>query len=168
MKLAFEHLVSEGGADPVQISAFLTALKLNKLDSQSNVIALVAEMVSAQSVKLPVETTSKEIICDIVGTGGDGKNTFNVSTTAGIVAAGTGLKVYKVGLLLTRIKKIINQKLHFSMAIKPPLRPLVQQIFFSPSLVQSLQFHLQPFLPFPPIQTFYSFSLLYIILRWRK
>lgn len=35
-------------------------------------------------------------ICDIVGTGGDGHNTFNVSTTAGIVAAGAGCRVYKV------------------------------------------------------------------------
>jgi len=35
-------------------------------------------------------------VCDIVGTGGDGHNTFNVSTTAGIVASGAGARVFKV------------------------------------------------------------------------
>lgn len=55
-------------------------------------------MVLGQEEKEEGEGGEMGPICDIVGTGGDGQNTFNVSTTAGIVAAGAGLRVYKVRL----------------------------------------------------------------------
>lgn len=40
---------------------------------------------------------------DLVGTGGDGKDTFNVSTTAALVAAGAGVKICKVCLHIAPI-----------------------------------------------------------------
>lgn len=48
------------------------------------------------SLRIPVELEGRETI-DIVGTGGDGKNTFNVSTTASFVIAGAGYAVTKHG-----------------------------------------------------------------------
>jgi anthranilate phosphoribosyltransferase len=45
---------------------------------------------------LPVDVSSHQVM-DIVGTGGDGKNTFNISTLSSFIAAGTGNKVAKHG-----------------------------------------------------------------------
>ena len=49
------------------------------------------------SVKIDrLELGEGEVVVDIVGTGGDGHDTFNVSTSAAIVAAGAGAIVCKV------------------------------------------------------------------------
>ncbi|MBD0276392.1 MAG: anthranilate phosphoribosyltransferase [Bacteroidota bacterium] len=45
---------------------------------------------------VPVDVNGYQVM-DIVGTGGDGKNTFNISTLSCFIAAGTGLKVAKHG-----------------------------------------------------------------------
>jgi anthranilate phosphoribosyltransferase len=52
-----------------------------------------------RSLKATVEEPEGDFIVDIVGTGGDGYNLFNVSTTAAIVAAGAGARVIKVSAL---------------------------------------------------------------------
>ncbi|KAF9332948.1 anthranilate phosphoribosyltransferase [Linnemannia elongata] len=70
--------IMEGRATHAQIGAYLFGLKLNKLDAEPAIVASCA-------------------LVDIVGTGGDGHDTFNVSTTAAIVAAGAGVKVAKHG-----------------------------------------------------------------------
>jgi anthranilate phosphoribosyltransferase len=56
-------------------------------------VAACAQVLRDHSLKCPVEN-----VTDIVGTGGDGHDTFNVSTAAAIVAAACGLRVAKVRL----------------------------------------------------------------------
>lgn len=98
VRSAFVHLATVDGALPGQIGAFVTALKLTGKDALPEVVATCAEVMREYAVSIDVRATveGEGPICDIVGTGGDGQNTFNVSTTAGIVAAGAGCRVYKV------------------------------------------------------------------------
>ena len=102
VKQAFRHLATEDGCTYTQVAAFLTALKVSGRDRQPDVVAACAEVLRSKCIAVDLRkevggVKSEEWICDIVGTGGDGKDTFNVSTTAAIVAAGAGCKVCKVG-----------------------------------------------------------------------
>jgi anthranilate phosphoribosyltransferase len=80
-----------GEATPAQIAAFLTALRLK--GETPDEIAGMASVMRAKAT--PVKITGPAI--DIVGTGGDGSGSFNISTAAAFVAAGAGLKVAKHG-----------------------------------------------------------------------
>ncbi|CAI4058969.1 hypothetical protein SKDZ_04G5530 [Saccharomyces kudriavzevii ZP591] len=89
-----------------KVSSFLTALRVTQLDHKAEYIAEAAKAVLKHSdlVDLPSPAKSEShpekgpITLDIVGTGGDGQNTFNVSTSAAIVASGIpGLKICKHG-----------------------------------------------------------------------
>lgn len=88
----------EGRATHAQIGAYLFGLKLNKLDAEPAIVASCAVEMSNHGLPIPFDNYSHlpEQLVDIVGTGGDGHDTFNVSTTAAIVAAGAGVKVAKV------------------------------------------------------------------------
>lgn len=84
----------------VAVSSFLTSLRTTGLDHKAEYIAEAAKAVLAHSdtVDLSEHVKPGEVVLDIVGTGGDGQNTFNVSTSAAIVAAGIpGVKVCKHG-----------------------------------------------------------------------
>ncbi|GAA6053946.1 hypothetical protein JCM3770_004635 [Rhodotorula araucariae] len=94
---AFQHLAEPNGAHPSQVGAFLAALRLTGKDGEPSVVAAVAKVMQQHALQVDVGTYGDGPVCDIVGTGGDGHNTFNVSTTAAIVAAGAGLRVYKHG-----------------------------------------------------------------------
>ena len=83
--------IMEGEATPAQIGAFVTALRL-KGETVEEIIGL-AKTMKAKAVRVAVS----EPLVDTCGTGGDGKGTFNISTTAAFVAAGAGLKVAKHG-----------------------------------------------------------------------
>mgnify|MGYP001382178701 FL=1 len=83
--------IMEGKATPAQLGAFLTALALKGETTQE--IAGMARVMREMALQVKVDG---ELI-DTVGTGGDGKNTFNISTATAFVAAGAGLKVAKHG-----------------------------------------------------------------------
>lgn len=85
-------LILAGQCEPVSIAAFLTALAA-KGETAEEVAGLAQAM---RDHAVPVKPQSKDII-DIVGTGGDGAHTFNISTTAAFVVAGCDVKVAKHG-----------------------------------------------------------------------
>lgn len=96
--LAMEHLLEPASTMPSQIGSFLTALHMSGMESHSEILAGGAEVLRRHSVPIPPEARSASSrVVDIVGTGGDGHNTFNVSTTAAVVAAGAGAQVLKHG-----------------------------------------------------------------------
>ena len=80
-----------GEATPAQLGAFLTALRLKGETTEE--IAGMATVMREMALRVDVDGP----LIDTVGTGGDGKNTFNISTATAFVAAAAGLKVAKHG-----------------------------------------------------------------------
>lgn len=80
-----------GDASPVQMSAYLTALSL-KGETIDEITASAAGM-RAHCIKLLHDLD----VLEIVGTGGDGANSFNISTTSSLVIAAGGVPVAKHG-----------------------------------------------------------------------
>ena len=80
-----------GKASNDLIKRFLLALK-TKGETPQEIGALVSQMYQYSS---PISITERAV--DTVGTGGDGANTINISTTAAIIAAAAGAKVVKHG-----------------------------------------------------------------------
>ncbi|KAI0072204.1 anthranilate phosphoribosyltransferase TrpD [Panus rudis PR-1116 ss-1] len=97
VRVALEHIFTPDAARPEQIGAFLTALHVNRVERRPESLAAAAEVLRQRALKAAVEDIDKDFVVDIVGTGGDGHDTFNVSTTAAIVAAGAGARVVKHG-----------------------------------------------------------------------
>ncbi|MBB4120437.1 anthranilate phosphoribosyltransferase [Martelella radicis] len=87
---AFDILMS-GEATPSQIGGFLIALRV-KGETVDEIVGAVTTM---RAKMLPVKAPEHAI--DIVGTGGDGAGTYNISTLAAIVTAGAGVTVAKHG-----------------------------------------------------------------------
>lgn len=88
-----------GEATSAQIAGFLLGMKHSLKDECPAFIVVAARVLRENSVQLDLtllQTPARRVLCDIVGTGGDGQNTFNVSTASGIVCAGAGLFVVKV------------------------------------------------------------------------
>ena len=83
--------IMSGQATPVQMSAYLTALAL-KGETIDEITACAAGM-RAHCIKLLHNLD----VLEIVGTGGDGSNSFNISTTSSLVIAAGGVPVAKHG-----------------------------------------------------------------------
>ena len=88
------NIIMTGQATPAQIGAYLVALRM-KGETIAEITGSVRAM-RANGVKVKL-AGSNERVYDIVGTGGDGAYTFNISTAAAFVVAGTGRKVAKHG-----------------------------------------------------------------------
>jgi len=84
--------IMEGKATSAQIAAFLTALRMKK-ETVEEIAGLAREMMN-KVISFPWEG---DVLVDTCGTGGDGKATFNISTTCAFVVAGAGVKVAKHG-----------------------------------------------------------------------
>ena len=82
-----------GEWSPVMIAAFIAGLRVKK--ETIGEITAAAQVMREFSTKVHVADTTH--LVDIVGTGGDGSNTFNISTCAMFVAAAAGAKVSKHG-----------------------------------------------------------------------
>lgn len=84
--------ISEGKYNPYEISAFLTVFKMRNITVEE----LTGFRDCLQERCISVDLTEFDPV-DLCGTGGDGKDTFNVSTLASFVVAGAGYKVAKHG-----------------------------------------------------------------------
>lgn len=87
----FREIMNGEVTDPVLIGALLTAMQMNGPSADEVTGAAKAMRAAGIKVKAPADAV------DIVGTGGDGFGTFNVSTTAALVAAGAGVTIAKHG-----------------------------------------------------------------------
>ncbi|MBW1740787.1 MAG: anthranilate phosphoribosyltransferase [Deltaproteobacteria bacterium] len=105
MEAAMDVIMS-GQTTPAQIGAFITALRLKGETVEE--ITAGARVMRRKATRIQVDNTlvnvdrdeinlDLETIIDTCGTGGDGTNTFNVSTTTAFVVAGCGLRVAKHG-----------------------------------------------------------------------
>lgn len=84
--------IADGKYNDSQLAAFMTVFLMRSITTDE----LTGFRDAILERRLPVDFGDINAI-DIVGTGGDGKNTFNISTTSCFVVAGTGRKVVKHG-----------------------------------------------------------------------
>ncbi len=87
------RLIMQGELTPVMTAAIITGLRVKK--------ETIGEITAAAQVMrefaTPVHVSDKTHLVDIVGTGGDGSHTFNISTCSMFVAAAAGAKISKHG-----------------------------------------------------------------------
>lgn len=91
--LSVMRQIMNGEWSPVMIAALITGLRVKK--ETIGEITAAAQVMREFSTKVVV--ADKTHLVDIVGTGGDGSHTFNISTCATFVAAAAGAKVSKHG-----------------------------------------------------------------------
>ena len=89
-RAAFDILMS-GEATPSQIGGFLMALRV-----RGETVPEIVGAVETMRAKM-LRVDAPDDVIDIVGTGGDGTGTYNISTLAALITAGAGVKVAKHG-----------------------------------------------------------------------
>ena len=90
--MALEQIVA-GEVSDTETAAFLMGLRV-KGETADEIAGLLETM---RRMAVPVQTKYPGALVDVVGTGGDNLGTFNISTTAAFVVAGSGVKVAKHG-----------------------------------------------------------------------
>jgi anthranilate phosphoribosyltransferase len=105
MERAMNEIMS-GEATPAQIGAFIATLRMkgetvDEITGAARIMREKATRIHVFHADLNLDrdeiNSDQETILDTCGTGGDGTNTFNVSTATAFVAAGAGVKVAKHG-----------------------------------------------------------------------
>nr|WP_246240794.1 anthranilate phosphoribosyltransferase [Mycolicibacterium madagascariense] len=86
--------VMTGAASPAQIAGFAVAMKMKGPTSAE--VKELADTMLTHARRVPTDVIGRETV-DVVGTGGDGANTVNLSTMAAIVVAASGVPVVKHG-----------------------------------------------------------------------
>ncbi len=98
--------IMSGECTPAQIASFITALRMKgetiaEITGAARVMREHATPIRVGSQVLDMDrddiNIDRETILDVVGTGGDGTNTFNISTTVSFVVSACGIKVAKHG-----------------------------------------------------------------------
>jgi anthranilate phosphoribosyltransferase len=84
--------ISNGSYNPSQIASFLTVFMMRNI----TIDELAGFRQALLELCIPIDLNAYNTI-DLCGTGGDGKDTFNISTLASFVTAGAGIKVAKHG-----------------------------------------------------------------------
>ena len=87
--------IMQGEVSPLMVAAILTGLRVKK--ETIGEISAAAQVMRELSTKVEVAEEAKRHFVDIVGTGGDGAQTFNISTAASFVAAAAGATIAKHG-----------------------------------------------------------------------
>ncbi len=87
------RMIMRGEASPVMTAALITGLRVKK--ETIGEITAAAQVMREVALHVPVKNRTH--LVDIVGTGGDGAHTFNISTCSMFVAAAAGAKVSKHG-----------------------------------------------------------------------
>ena len=112
--------IMSGEVTDAQIACFITALRLKGETVEE--ITGAARVMREKATKIKTKHTQ---VVDTCGTGGDGSHTFNISTTAAFVVAGTGLSVAKHG----------NRSISSSCGSADVLQALGVNIKIAPELV---------------------------------
>jgi anthranilate phosphoribosyltransferase len=95
--IAVMEEVMNGEATAAQIGAFITGLRMKGETIDEIVGAVKVMREKATFIDTGINTAGGDVLMDIVGTGGDGSGSFNVSTTTSFVVAAAGVPVAKHG-----------------------------------------------------------------------
>ncbi|HSR26182.1 MAG TPA: anthranilate phosphoribosyltransferase, partial [Candidatus Eisenbacteria bacterium] len=87
------ELIMRDDATPSQIAGFVMALRV-----KGETVDEIAGMArAAMALATPIDVPDPDTLLDVVGTGGDGSHSFNISTLSAVVAAACGVRVAKHG-----------------------------------------------------------------------